>query len=72
MSYPPILKCNACGEQIIKTELGGINHTCSKVCIVCGHSACPLCGDWCDYLTEDLDLCCDGECTYPENELDHD
>lgn len=38
-------------------------------CIRCGHRACPLCGDWCDVLLDDVDddggaMCCEGQCTY--------
>jgi len=34
------------------------------VCTVCGHGACPCCGDWCDTITKDDDLCCDARCIY--------
>ena len=39
-----------------------------RVCIVCGHEACPYCKDWCDVVLYDEEgepsLCCGGECTY--------
>ncbi len=37
-------------------------------CIDCGHSGCPCCPGWCDVLegaADDMELCCDSECTYP-------
>lgn len=41
-------------------------------CTVCGHPACPCCaangGAWCDVVTPDCELCCDGECSYPDAE----
>lgn len=60
--------CQGCGEVIARAAGGGISHTCSKVCIVCGHPACPFCGGWCDQLLgpEHDELCCDGKCTYAE------
>lgn len=39
-------------------------------CTRCGHPACPCCvtngGAWCDVVTPDCELCCDGECTYED------
>lgn len=60
--------CQGCGEVMFRFPGGGISHSCSKVCTVCGHPACPFCGDWCDQLSgpEHDELCCDGECTYAE------
>jgi len=50
-------KCNGTGWKDPK-----------PVCTVCGHIACPCCGDWCDTVLQDGEgtLCCGGECTYPE------
>lgn len=64
-----IFECQACGLVIKRKEGGSIGHICSKVCSVCGHPACPCCGDWCDMLVGagHDELCCDGKCTYEEN-----
>jgi hypothetical protein len=39
-------------------------------CTVCGHPACPCCATngagWCDVVTEAVELCCDGQCTYAD------
>lgn len=43
-----------------------------QLCIVCKHPPCPCCMTWCDNTVAMRDglewdeLCCDGECTYPE------
>jgi hypothetical protein len=37
----------------------------SKICLDCGHRACPFCETWCDRIMgDDGDLCCEGECRY--------
>ena len=33
-------------------------------CLRCGHEPCPFCKDWCDVVSNDGDLCCDGQCVY--------
>ena len=35
-----------------------------RVCKKCGHTECPVCGDWCDVMLKKGKPCCDGECTY--------
>lgn len=50
-----------------------------RTCLKCGHVECPCCEDWCDELVgQDMDLCCDGQCTFAaprdprlQNWLDH-
>lgn len=47
-------------------------------CVVCGHEPCPICKDWCDEVIRiedpdslgeiDIELCCDGMCTYVMND----
>lgn len=44
----------------------------APICLVCAHTACPRCKfTWCDEIvyTEDVDLCCDGECTYSDEDV---
>jgi len=37
-------------------------------CMKCEHRPCPFCLDWCDHITEDDELCCDGQCVYAPGE----
>jgi hypothetical protein len=58
-----IHSCVACKEPLDIVD-GYIEHECSVKCTRCGHSACPICGNWCD----NLDCICytdfDCECIY--------
>lgn len=71
--------CRSCGQLVGNSN----GHQCRRKCLVCGHSACPFCGNWCDVMLEDdrdengklrhpfdSDLCCGGTCTYAESSWD--
>lgn len=33
-------------------------------CLICGHLACPICGDWCDVVDGNGKPCCNTQCLY--------
>jgi hypothetical protein len=48
-----------------------------KICLDCGHRACPCCDEWCDNLVQDpnehqgeLMMCCKGRCRYVPGPLE--
>lgn len=56
---PDIYECDGCGmfqgDRLIRKR---------RVCLKCGHLECPCCGNWCDEIVGEDELCCDGKCSY--------
>jgi hypothetical protein len=67
-----ITVCGQCGRMWTFERGAWVKGEVMPRCLVCGHTKCPCCDDWCDTLVpdkedpEDLDLCCNGRCTFAE------
>lgn len=70
VSLDPSDDSNTCCPDHYHGRIASSDPCKQKVCLDCGHRACPSCDDWCDQLVPDPEdpgdviECCDGSCRY--------